>query len=80
LHLDCPEISKHVQLEPGTVITIEPGIYIKSDDETVPFKYRGIGIRIEDDVLITPTGNHVLSHKCPKEIDQIERILMNKTG
>ena len=43
-------------------------------------KFRGIGgVRIEDDVLITPTGNHVLSHKCPKEIDQIERILMNKT-
>lgn len=67
-------------MEPGCVITIEPGIYIRSDDETVPFKYRGIGIRIEDDVLITTSGSHVLSQKCPKELDEIEKILMNKTG
>ena len=60
------------------MITIEPGIYIRSDDESVPFKYRGIGIRIEDDVVITSTGNQVLNAKCPKEIDQIEKILINK--
>lgn len=73
---DCPEVSKHVELEPNMVITIEPGIYIRPDDESVPAKYRGIGIRIEDDVVITDSGCEILSDKCPKEIDQIENILM----
>ena len=77
--LDCPEVSKHIQVEENTVITIEPGIYIRSDDQSVPFKYRGIGIRIEDDVVITNDGHQVLSSKCPKEVDHIENILMNKT-
>ncbi len=71
---DCPEISKHVSLEPGCVITIEPGIYIKSNDESVPSKYRGIGIRIEDDVVVTDIGSDVLSKKCPKAIDEIEKL------
>lgn len=75
---DCPEVSKHIELEPNMVITIEPGIYIRPDDETVPFKYRGIGIRIEDDIVITDTGCEVLSDKCPKEIEHIENILMKK--
>jgi Xaa-Pro aminopeptidase len=72
---DIPELAKDIYLEPGTVITIEPGIYIRSDNESVSRKYRGIGIRIEDDVLITETGCEVLSKSCPKEIDQIEKIL-----
>ena len=62
-------------LEPHTVITIEPGIYVRADDENAPFRYRGIGIRIEDDVLITEQGCRVLSAKCPKELDDIEAIL-----
>jgi Xaa-Pro aminopeptidase len=71
---DCPEISKHVGIEPGVVITIEPGIYVKENDESVPAKYRGIGIRIEDDVAVTDNGSEVLSKLCPKEIQDVEKI------
>lgn len=59
-------------LEPGMVITVEPGIYIARDDTDVPRRFRGIGVRIEDDVLITKTGNEVFSAAAPKEIDAIE--------
>ena len=52
-------------LEPGMVLTIEPGIYIP-DDDSVPAKYRGIGIRIEDDVLVTRDGHEVLTAAAPK--------------
>ncbi len=72
---DCPEITKNLKLEEGSVITIEPGIYIREDDITVPERYRGIGIRIEDDVVITETKCDVLSKDCPKKIEDIENIL-----
>ena len=64
-------------LEPGMVMTIEPGIYIAPDDETVAKKWRGIGIRIEDDVLITKNGNDVLSKDVPKTVQEIECIMNN---
>jgi len=73
---DCPEVSKHVALEKGAVITIEPGIYVRPDDESVPFKYRGIGIRIEDDVAVTDEGIDILSASCPKTIEEIEKITL----
>ena len=66
-------------LEPGMVMTIEPGIYIAPDDQTVAKKWRGIGIRIEDDVLITKNGNDVLSKDAPKTVQEIED-LMNNTS
>ncbi|RMZ94476.1 Xaa-Pro aminopeptidase [Brachionus plicatilis] len=72
---DCPEVSKHNDLEPNTVITIEPGIYIKPNDESVPFRYRGIGIRIEDDIVVTENGCEILSRNCPKEIEELEKLL-----
>jgi Xaa-Pro aminopeptidase len=52
-----------------------PGIYIKADDETVPPEYRGIGIRIEDNILITETKPVVLTKSCPKHPDEIEQIM-----
>ena len=58
-------------LKPGMVITVEPGIYI-SDDSDVPDMYKGIGVRIEDDVVITATGVDILTADVPKEIDEIE--------
>ncbi len=64
---------KAVLLEPGMYFSVEPGIYINSDDMSVPEQYRGIGIRIEDDVLITENGNVVLTGHIPKEISEIER-------
>ncbi|WP_426592907.1 aminopeptidase P family protein [Cellulomonas sp. McL0617] len=59
-------------LEPGMVFTIEPGLYFKSDDLLVPAEYRGIGVRIEDDVLITADGNENLSAALPRDPDAVE--------
>jgi Xaa-Pro aminopeptidase len=58
----------------GMVTTVEPGIYIRKDDK-IDSKYWGIGIRIEDDVLVTESGNHVLSEKAIKDIDAIENLM-----
>ncbi|WP_067708877.1 Xaa-Pro aminopeptidase [Erwinia sp. ErVv1] len=61
-------------LEPGMVITIEPGLYIAPDAD-VPAEYRGIGIRIEDDVIITAEGNENLTAGVVKEADEIEALM-----
>ena len=61
-------------LEPGMVLTVEPGIYIR-DLEHIPKKWHFTGIRIEDDVLVTKKGNEVLSALAPKEIDEIETLM-----
>ncbi|MCY3000679.1 MAG: Xaa-Pro aminopeptidase [Planctomycetota bacterium] len=61
-------------LEPGMVLTIEPGLYIAEDDDTVEPRWRGIGIRIEDDVLITASGHEILTSAVPKSIADLERI------
>ena len=61
-------------LEPGMVLTVEPGIYCP-DDDSVPSAFRGIGIRIEDDVLVTRDGNDVLTDAAPKRIDDIEALM-----
>lgn len=66
------------QLEPGMVLTIEPGLYIPEGSEGVDPKYWGIGVRIEDDVLVTPTGHEVLTHGVPKAIDEIERLMASR--
>ena len=63
------------RLEPGMVMTIEPGLYIAEDAEGVEPRYRGIGIRIEDDVLVTEQGYEVLSARVPKTIAEIEGVM-----
>lgn len=63
-----------IDLEPGVVLTIEPGIYVGQDAEDVPEEMRGIGIRIEDNILITEGAAEVLSSGIPKEIDDIEAL------
>lgn len=63
-----------IKLIPGMVMTIEPGIYISTDLD-VPKRFQGIGIRIEDDVLITKSGNTVLTGGTPKLINEIEAFL-----
>ncbi len=60
------------ELRPGYVLTVEPGLYFQPNDLTVPAEYRGIGIRIEDDVLVTSDGNRVLSNALPRDPAAIE--------
>jgi Xaa-Pro aminopeptidase len=66
------ETYKYGKLEAGMVLTVEPGLYIQPDDMTAPERYRGIGVRIEDDVLITPDGYRNLSAALPRKADDVE--------
>ncbi len=61
-------------LAPGMVLTVEPGLYVAPDSEQVAPEWRGIGIRIEDDVLVTPEGNRVLSAAVPKHVADVEAL------
>jgi Xaa-Pro aminopeptidase len=63
---------EHRALEPGFVLTVEPGLYISEDNEEVDARWRGIGVRIEDDVAVTESGCEVLTAAIPKEIDELE--------
>jgi Xaa-Pro aminopeptidase len=60
-------------LEPGMVLTVEPGLYFHANDLTVPPELRGVGVRLEDDLLVTPDGNEVLSAALPIDASGIER-------
>jgi Xaa-Pro aminopeptidase len=59
-------------LEPGMVFTIEPGLYVARDDESAPEQFRGIGIRIEDDILVTPSGYESLTRAIPRTVADVE--------
>ncbi|MFF1419335.1 aminopeptidase P family protein [Streptomyces sp. NPDC058220] len=59
-------------LEPGMCLTVEPGLYFQADDLTVPEEYRGIGVRIEDDIVVTEDGNRNLSAGLPRQADEVE--------
>ena len=61
-------------VEAGMVMTVEPGLYIAEDADGIPDKYRGIGVRIEDDVLVTSDGHRVLTDKAPKRVEEIEEL------
>ena len=63
------------RLEPGMVLTIEPGLYIPASAEDVPPELRGIGIRIEDDVLVTEDGREVLTRDVPVAADEVEALV-----
>jgi Xaa-Pro aminopeptidase len=67
------EVYKYGKLKAGMVLTVEPGLYFQEDDLTVPAKYRGIGVRIEDDVLVTRTGMRNLSASIPSEASSVEK-------
>jgi Xaa-Pro aminopeptidase len=66
------------ELEPGMVFTIEPGLYIAPGSKGVPAKWQGIGIRIEDDVLVTADGHEVLTGAVPRDIDAVEAVLATR--
>ncbi|MFD5326117.1 aminopeptidase P family protein [Streptomyces sp. NPDC127092] len=67
-------------LEPGMCLTVEPGLYFQADDLTVPEEYRGIGVRIEDDILVTEDGNRNLSEALPRRSDEVEAWMAGLKG
>ncbi|MCH0538848.1 aminopeptidase P family protein [Streptomyces sp. MUM 203J] len=67
-------------LEPGMCLTVEPGLYFQADDLTVPEEYRGIGVRIEDDILVTEDGNRNLSAALPRRSDDVEAWMAQLKG
>ncbi|WP_338693871.1 aminopeptidase P family protein [Streptomyces sp. Q6] len=67
-------------LEPGMVLTVEPGLYFQSDDLTVPQEWRGIGVRIEDDLLVTAEGHENLSGGLPRSADEVEAWMARHAG
>lgn len=73
---DCAKARREMYLdgvlEPGMVFTIEPGLYFRSDDLTVPEELRGIGVRIEDDILVTEDGAENLSAGIPRTVAEVE--------
>ncbi|HEX8652077.1 MAG TPA: Xaa-Pro aminopeptidase [Pyrinomonadaceae bacterium] len=81
LGLDVHDVGRYYEkdesrrLEPGMVMTVEPGLYIAPDTKDIPDQYRGIGVRIEDDVLVTQNGPRVLSKKAPKQAEEIEALM-----
>lgn len=81
---DCAQARREMYLdaviEPGMVFTIEPGLYFQSDDLRVPAELRGIGVRIEDDVLVTADGNENLSAALPRRPDDVEAWMAELLG
>ncbi|MCC3766925.1 aminopeptidase P family protein [Streptomyces sp. UNOC14_S4] len=67
-------------LEPGMCLTVEPGLYFQEDDLTAPEEYRGIGVRIEDDILVTEDGNESLSAALPRQADEVEAWMARLKG
>ena len=67
-----------IKLEPGMVLTVEPGLYFGPFAEEAPERFKGIGIRIEDDVLITDDGNRVMTSAAPKTVAEIETVLASR--
>ena len=80
LGLDVHDVGNYTErgtprvLEPGMVVTIEPGLYVAHDAAGAPDRLRGLGVRIEDDVLVTAHGHENLTAACPKEVADLERI------
>lgn len=71
---DCANVSLSEPLKPGVVLTLEPGLYIQASKGSSQ-RYSGIGVRIEDDILITEDGHEVLTASVPKEVDEIEALM-----
>ena len=81
---DCaaadPAVFPEGDLEEGMVLTVEPGLYFQPDDLLVPAELRGIGIRIEDDIVVTGEGAHNLSDALPRDPDAIEEWMARLRG
>ena len=81
---DCAQARREMyidaELKPGMIFTIEPGLYFQPDDLTVPAKFRGIGVRIEDDVLVTATGVENLTKALPRKASDVEAWMKKVRG
>ncbi|MEN9714194.1 MAG: hypothetical protein RLZZ164_858 [Actinomycetota bacterium] len=81
---DCAQARREMyidaELKPGMVFTIEPGLYFQADDMTVPAKFRGIGVRIEDDVLVTAKGVENLTKGLPRKASDVEAWMKKVRG
>ncbi len=81
---DCAQARREMYyegtLEEGMVFTIEPGLYFQADDLTVPAEFRGIGVRIEDDVVVTADGVRNLSAAIPRTVDEVEAWVQRQRG
>ncbi|CAG5134334.1 unnamed protein product [Candidula unifasciata] len=75
---DTSSVSRKIKLQPNMVVTVEPGIYIPEDNYKVSLEFRGMGIRIEDNILVTETEPVNLSASCPKRVEDIESIMSNR--
>jgi Xaa-Pro aminopeptidase len=81
LGLDVHDVGTYVvdgkprRLEPGMVFTVEPGVYVASDDEAADPRFRGLGVRIEDDVVITEESHEILTEAIPKRPDDVEALV-----
>ncbi|KYN36963.1 putative Xaa-Pro aminopeptidase 3 [Trachymyrmex septentrionalis] len=71
---DTGKISRSVKIQPGMIITMEPGVYINPKTPYAPSHFHGLGIRIEDDILVTENGPEILTKNCPKEVAEIEAL------
>ncbi|MCX6138997.1 MAG: Xaa-Pro peptidase family protein [Ignavibacteriales bacterium] len=76
--LDVHDVSSSDVLRAGMVVTVEPGIYVPVNADDVPAGQRGVGIRIEDDVLVTETGCEILTNEIPRESAEIESMMRSK--
>jgi Xaa-Pro aminopeptidase len=73
--IDVHDAGSYDTLKAGMVITVEPGIYVPGTDTALAPAFRGFGVRIEDDVLVTRDGSEVLSSGIPKDIETIEKLV-----
>ncbi|KAK2715265.1 xaa-Pro aminopeptidase 3-like isoform X2 [Artemia franciscana] len=69
---DVPNLPRSYRYEKDVIMTVEPGVYVPSSDDGAPKDFRGIGIRIEDDVLVSESGPIVLTGGCPKSVNELE--------
>ncbi|VDL70294.1 unnamed protein product [Nippostrongylus brasiliensis] len=75
---DCTSMSRDIDVPHGTVFTIEPGLYIPRNSTQFPEEFRGIGLRIEDDVVATAEGLEVLTDAAPRSADDIEYLMRSQ--
>lgn len=71
---DTGNISRSIKLQPGMIVTVEPGIYVNRKNRYAPPEFHGLAVRVEDDIVITESGPSVLTESCPKKVSEIETL------